>query len=156
MNEEKGYLYTAADAVTVQDEKGKYLTSVPVGKIIQTDGTPKTLTSSVLDNTWQKWNTEWDAKLAQGRLEYIKSKLQALGTDEFWFQKLQRYLRTLVGMQPAGLPITLNDSGSGGISISLDVSKLKAENIPELEALYEGVSNLKASEDTLSAKMQLR
>ena len=155
INEDNNYLYTASHAVVIQDEKWKYLTSVPVGKIVQANNILKSLNTSVLDTSWEKLNTKWDTELSDARLKAIKTQLQTFQTDEFWIGKLQKYIRDLLGLAPKELPIIVDTSGSWVI-LSLDVKKLKAENAPELIALYEAISNLDNSEGTLNSKIQLR
>ncbi len=155
INVEKGYLRTESHAIEIQDEKGSYLTTVTDGRSVTTDDSIKSIQSSNLDPKWQSQNLTFDWELAQERLQKIKEKLQNLSQKEHWISKIQEYIRKLFWITHQNLPITVNSSSSG-ISLSIDSSKLSSENTQELLAIYEAISVLNSSEDTLDSKILLR
>lgn len=155
INIEKGYLRTESHAIEIQDEKGAYLTTVTDGRSVTTDDSFTSIQSNELDPKWQDQNFKFDWAIAQERLLKIKEKLQTLSQKENWISKIQEYLRKLFWISHQNLPIFVNSSSSG-ISLSIDTSKLSSENTQELLAIYEAISVLNSSEDTLDSKILLR
>lgn len=155
INVEKGYLRTESHAVDIQDEKGGYLATVADGRSISTESSIDPIDSRNLDPKWQKRNLENDTELTAERLRKIKEKLRMLTKKESWIREVQEYLRELFGISHLNLPITVDSSGSG-ISLSIDSSKLTSKNSQELLAIYEAISVLSTSEDTLDSKIKLR
>ncbi len=141
--------------MVIQDEKGKYVSTVPDGKSVSTDNAEKAVETSALDTNWQAGNLKNDVVVAQERLASIKMKLQELTKKKNWIAKVQEFLRNLFGVNSMNLPITVNSSESG-ISLSIDQKKLTAKNSQELLAIYEAVSVLNASDDTVDSKIKLR
>jgi hypothetical protein len=122
---------------------------------VATEGNADPIDSSSLDPQWQVKNIENDATLAQQRLKEIREKLEFLSKKDHWIVMVQRYLRELFGMNSLNLPITVNSSGSG-ISLSIDEARVTSKNAQDLLAIYEAVSMLSSSEDTVASKIRLR
>jgi LysM repeat protein len=131
------------------------LATVPDGKSVSVDDTEKDIDTAILDSVWEQKNIENDIILSQERLRKIQEKLQLLTKKENWIQKIQTYLRSLFGINALNLPITVNSSKSG-ISLSVDASKLTSKNSQELLAIYEAISTINTSEDTINSKIKLR
>lgn len=155
VNVEKGYVHTESHAVVIQDEKGGYLATVADGTSVTTEGSIEKISESATDTKWRTLNMESDTLLTQERLREIKAKLQSLTDRDTLILQIQKYLRNLFGIESLDLPITVNTTGSG-ISLSIDATRLKSENAQELLAVYEALSLLNTSDDTVEAKVQLR
>jgi len=155
VNVEKGYVHTESHAVVIQDEKGGYLATVADGTSVTTEGSVEPLSDAATDTKWRTANMENDTMLTQERVKKIKEKLQSLTNRDNIVIQVQKYLRSLFGIDSLDLPIEVNTTGSG-ISLSIDAKRLKSENAQELLAVYEAMSLLNTSDDTVDAKVKLR
>ncbi len=155
INLDKNYVHTESHAVTIQDEKGVYITSIPAGKVVSAESVLEVQETSTLDTGWQNFNDQKDVLLNEERIKKIEERLAQFGRAPSWIADIQYRIRNFFGFDAFKLPLQIVKTSSG-FTLQIDQNKITSKNTSELLALYEQVSLLQASPETLDAKVVLR
>ena len=158
INLEKNYIHTVDHAITILDEKGEYITSLSAGGIADGDHVLKQSSPNVIDTAWETWNKESDAALMKERFEKAKKLFASFVRETSSVEKFQDFLRSLVGLSPMHMPFQVEFDGDQiGVQVeSGALENLSKENVQNLVTLYESVSGLSNSGNTLDSKITLR